>query len=205
MPNSITARQNLIAIMNRKAKRKPYNRCMEAAKTRTRWNIIRGDKVQVIGNHREKGKQGIVKKVLRKFQRLVVEGVNMATKLLKGDPDRGIPGGRPYRYERSIAYHRVMLLDPIHNVPTRIVRKVLEDGTKVRIAKKSGSIIPKPELSKIYVRKLRTNITDKCTSEDDAWEMTYVPPPPLIPFFRKKRLLQTTDGDEERFSEERKE
>ena len=37
------------------------------------------------------------------------------------------------------------LIDPEYNKPTRIKYGFLEDGTKVRISKRSGSIIPKPD------------------------------------------------------------
>ena len=163
---------------NRRRKFKPV---VEAAKTRKRWNIVRGDKVQVIGRHREAGKQGIVKEVIRKIQRIVVEGINMKTKFLKGDPERGIKGGRAVQRELSMPYSAVALLDPVHNVPTRIVRKFLDDGTKVRVAVKSGEIIPKPEILRVRRRPIRTSLTESCTTEEDAWEMTYVPPAPLVP------------------------
>ena len=58
-----------------------------------RWNIVRGDTVQVIQrNHPEYGKQGTVSAVIRDQNRVIVANVNMAPKNVKGDPERGIKG-----------------------------------------------------------------------------------------------------------------
>lgn len=113
---------------------------VEAAKTKTRWNVLRGDRVEVIGDHAERGKQGKVLQVLRKTDRVLVEGVNVGTSHIKGNPDRGIPG-RTIQKERSIPYHNVNLVCPVTNKPTRISYSFLEDGTKVRVAKKSGAVM----------------------------------------------------------------
>ena len=159
--------------------RKPSPQLLEAEKKK-RWDIVRGDKVQVIGSHPERGKQGIVKQVIRKKDRVIVEGVNMGKKHIKGDKDRGIPG-RTIMKERTIHYSKVNLVDPISNVPTRIYKKILEDGTKVRVAKKSGAIIPRPAI--LTYRKPPTNsiVTESCTSEDDAWKVTYDKYEPPVP------------------------
>lgn len=78
--------------------------------------------------------------------------------------------------ERGIHYSSVNLVDPVTNLPTRISRKYLEDGTKVRVAKRSGAIIPRPEILAERRKPMRTNITDKDTTDDeDVWEVTYVP------------------------------
>ncbi len=106
---------------------------------------VRGDKVEVIGHHPEKGKQGIVLEVNRKADRVRVEGVNLGVHCIKGDKERGQKGMQVMR-ERSIHYSNVNLVDPITNKPTRITKKYLEDGTKVRVAKKSGAIIPRPDI-----------------------------------------------------------
>jgi large subunit ribosomal protein L24 len=157
---------------------KPKPQLNEAAK-KTQWNILRGDKVQVIGKHPERGKQGIVTAVLRDKDRVIVEGVNLGPRNIKGDKDRGIPG-KVIMKERTIHYSNVNLVDPVQNVPTRITKKYLETGEKVRISKKSGAIIPRPEILEFRKRPVNSVVTDSCTSEDDVWEITYegyVPPP----------------------------
>lgn len=158
---------------------KPKPQLKEAAK-KTSWNILRGDKVQVIGNHPERGKQGIVTIVLRDKDRVIVEGVNMGPRNIKGDKDRGIPG-KVIMKERTIHYSNVSLVDPVQNVPTRIIKKFLETGEKVRISKKSGAIIPRPEILEFRKKPINSVVTESCTSEDDAWKITYdgyVPPKP---------------------------
>jgi large subunit ribosomal protein L24 len=150
---------------------KPKPQLREAAK-KTSWDILRGDKVQVIGQHPEFGKQGIIRTVMRSMDRVIVEGVNMAPRNIKGDKDRGIPG-RTIMKERSIHYSNVNLVDPIQGVPTRVSKRILESGEKVRISKKSGAIIPRPEILTFRKRPVNSVVTESCTAEDDAWEMTY--------------------------------
>ena len=167
--------QRLVQTLGKKNKPKPQLR--EAAK-KTSWDILRGDKVQVIGNHPERGKQGIVLKVLRDKDRVIVEGVNMGIRNIKGDKDRGIQG-RTITKERTIHYSNVNLVDPVHGVPTRVNKKYLETGEKVRIAKKSGAIIPRPDILTFRKRPVNSVVSESCTAEDDAWEITYkdyIPP-----------------------------
>ena len=166
------ARARLQKIAQTLGKRnKPKPQLMEAAK-KTSWNILRGDKVQVIGRHPESGKQGIIKTVIRSKDRVIVEGVNMAPRNIKGDKDRGIQG-RTIMKERSIHYSNVNLVDPVQGVPTRITKRILETGEKVRISKKSGAIIPRPDILKFRRKPVNSIVTDSCTSEDDVWEVTY--------------------------------
>lgn len=157
---------------------KPANR--EAAK-KTKWNILRGDTVQVIErNHPEYGKQGIVKVVDRKRDRVIVEGLNTAPKHVKPDPDRGL-SGRTIIVERSIHYSNVNLVDPVTNLPTRVSRKILEDGKKVRVAKKSGAIIPRPEILSQRRRPKSATVTPSDTSDIDVvWEISYTPKQDVI-------------------------
>jgi len=147
---------------------------LEAAK-KTSWNILRGDRVQVIERkHKEYGKQGIVTEVDRKRDRVTIEGVNLAPYQIKANPDRGTKS-RTIQKERSIHYSNVNLVDPVTGFPTRVFRKFLEDGTKVRVAKKSGAIIPRPSILSIRKRPARTNVTESDTvSDDDVWAITYV-------------------------------
>ncbi len=113
--------------------------------------------------------------VNRKADRVRVEGVNLGVHCIKGNPESGQKGMQVMR-ERSIHYSNVNLVDPITNQPTRITKKYLEDGTKVRVAKKSGAIIPRPEMLSLRRKPISTTITDKCTSDEElVWENTYVP------------------------------
>ena len=171
----MSARIRLTKIMQQLTPRKPRNAELLRAQEKKHWNIVRGDKVQVIDSlHKEKGKQGIVLKVLRKLDRVIVEGINMIKKNLKGDRQRGI-AARSIMVEQPLKYCSVNLVDPMTNLPTRIFRKVLEDGTKVRISKKSGAIIPRPAILYVRARPVNPVTTTSCTSEEDAWAISYQP------------------------------
>mmetsp|Transcript_6967 Transcript_6967/g.9411 ORF Transcript_6967/g.9411 Transcript_6967/m.9411 type:complete len:90 (+) Transcript_6967:354-623(+) len=79
--------------------------------------------------------------------------------------------------ERPVHYSTVNLVDPVTGLPTRVFRKYLDDGTKVRVSKKSGAIIPRPEILSERKRPMSRTVTESCTAnDDDVWEITYVPP-----------------------------
>ena len=99
--------------------------------------IKKGDKVVVITG-RDKGKTGEVKQVLPAENRVVVDGVNMVKRHTA--PSAGNAGGIVER-EASIHVSNVAYVDPKTDKPTRIGYKTLEDGRKVRFAKRSGEII----------------------------------------------------------------
>lgn len=168
----MATRARLFQLVNEQMKRrKPSPQMREAAKKKS-WGIIKGDKVQVIGNHPEKGKQGIVKAVLRHKDRVIVEGVNMGPKFLRGDAELGTRT-QIIQQERTIHYSKVNLVDPETRKPTRFYRKYLEDGTQVRVSKKSGAIIPKPPF--VDDTPISSHVSDKDTPDEDVWEQTYFP------------------------------
>ncbi len=105
---------------------------MTTVKTRIR----KGDRVRVIaGKH--KGEEGEVLSVLREKGRVLVKNVNIIKKARK--PTQENPRGGFVEQESSIHISNVQLLDPQTNQPTRIGVKVKDDGTKVRVAKRSGA------------------------------------------------------------------
>ena len=99
--------------------------------------IRKGDKVVVITG-KDKGKTGEVLRVLPKDARLVVQGVNMVKRHTK--PAMGNPGGIVEK-EATIHISNVAHIDPKSNKPTRVGYKALEDGRKVRVAKRSGEVL----------------------------------------------------------------
>jgi len=99
--------------------------------------IKKGDKVVVITG-RDKGKTGEVKQVLPAENRVVVDGVNMVKRHTA--PSAGNAGGIVEK-EASIHVSNVAYVDPKTDKPTRVGYKTLEDGRKVRFAKRSGEII----------------------------------------------------------------
>ncbi|GAX03864.1 50S ribosomal protein L24 [Secundilactobacillus pentosiphilus] len=101
--------------------------------------IKTGDKVRVISG-KDKGKEGTVTKTLNAQNRVIVEGINMIKKHQKASQSN--PKGGIIDTEAPIQVSNVMLLDPSTNKPTRVGFRV-EDGKKVRFAKKSGETIDK--------------------------------------------------------------
>jgi large subunit ribosomal protein L24 len=102
-------------------------------------HVKKGDKVKVISG-KDKGKTGVVLTALPKKERVLVEGVNIVKKHTK--PNQANPQGGIVSQEAAIHVSNVMLLDPKSGEPTRVGYKV-EDGKKVRVAKKSGEKLDK--------------------------------------------------------------
>ena len=101
-------------------------------------NIRKDDKVVVISG-KDKGKTGKVLMVEPESGRIYVEGVNIVKKHQKARTQTS-PSGIIER-EGSIDASNVMLIDPKTGEATRIGYKVNEDGSKDRIAKKSGTVL----------------------------------------------------------------
>jgi large subunit ribosomal protein L24 len=99
--------------------------------------IRKGDKVRVLAG-RDKGRDGEVLKVMPKDNRALVRGVNMVSRHTK--QTQRTEGGIVAK-EGPIDLSNLSLLDPANGKPTRVGFKTLEDGRKVRVAKKSGEII----------------------------------------------------------------
>lgn len=102
-------------------------------------HVKKGDTVKVISG-KDKGKTGVVLTALPKKERVLVEGVNIIKKHTK--PNQANPQGGIVSQEAAIHVSNVMLLDPKSGEPTRVGYKV-EDGKKVRVAKKSGEKLDK--------------------------------------------------------------
>ena len=98
--------------------------------------IQKNDMVKVIaGNYQ--GYEGKVLKVYPDEERVIVEGVNFVKKALR--PTQQNPQGGIAEKEAPIHLSNVKLL---HNgEPTKVGYKVLDNGEKVRVAKKTGEII----------------------------------------------------------------
>ncbi|MEW9502727.1 50S ribosomal protein L24 [Jeotgalibacillus marinus] len=102
-------------------------------------HVKKGDKVMVISG-KDKGKTGTILASFPKKDRVLVEGVNIVKKHSK--PSQMNPQGGIMNMEAAVHVSNVMLIDPKTNEPTRVGYKV-EDGKKVRIAKKSGESLDK--------------------------------------------------------------
>ena len=98
--------------------------------------IKKGDTVQIIAGN-DSGKTGRVIKVFLDKDRVVVEGVDMVKKHAR--PTQDNPQGGIIEKEATIHISNVMLV--ASGKPTRVGYKTLEDGRKVKYAKKMGEII----------------------------------------------------------------
>jgi large subunit ribosomal protein L24 len=101
--------------------------------------IKKGDTVVVISG-RDKGKSGEVLRVLPADRRLIVQGIHIARRHTK--PRMGDPGGIVDK-ELTIDVSNVAHIDPQSGKPTRIGYKTLDDGHKVRVARRSGEVLDK--------------------------------------------------------------
>ena len=103
---------------------------------------VRKNDVVVVRSGKDRGKRGRVLRVLADTNRLVVEGVNIIKRHTRPNPQKNVKGGIVER-EASIHASNVMLLDPDSNEPTRVGIKTLPDGRRVRIGRKSGTVVDK--------------------------------------------------------------
>ena len=101
-------------------------------------HIKKGDTV-FVNSGADKTKTGKVLEVLVKEKRAIVEGLNMVSKSTK--PNAKNPQGGIIKKEASIHISNLNLIDPKSGKPTRIGRKLNEEGKLVRYSKKSGEEI----------------------------------------------------------------
>ena len=143
-----------------------------------RWNIVTGDVVQVIQGP-QTGQKGKVMAVLREKNRILIDNVNMRMRNIKPLMD-GTPGRKVLK-ACTVHYSNVMLIDPSIDEPTKVSRKFLEDGTKVRVSKKTGQIIPKPD--PLLDRAPRSVIMGpKDTEPKDVFEVTFADYAKYLPY-----------------------
>ena len=101
--------------------------------------IKKGDTVVVISG-RDKGKSGEVLRVMPADRRLIVQGVHVARRHTKAR--MGDPGGIVDK-ELTIHVSNVAHIDPQSGKPTRVGYRSLDDGRKVRVARRSGEVLDK--------------------------------------------------------------
>jgi len=99
--------------------------------------IRKGDKVVVLAG-RDKGKTGEVVKAMPKEDRVIVQGVNMVKRHQR--PSYTQQGGIVEK-EAPIHVSNVAHVDPKDGRPTRVGFRFLDDGRKVRFARRSGEVL----------------------------------------------------------------
>jgi large subunit ribosomal protein L24 len=100
--------------------------------------IKKGDRV-IVTTGRDKGKQGEVLEVMPKENRAIVRGVNIVRRHTRQTAQTQ---GGIISKEAPIELSNLAVEDPKDGKPTRVGFRILEDGTKVRFAKRSGEQIP---------------------------------------------------------------
>ena len=108
--------------------------------TRKKLHVRSGDQVQILtGNY--KGARGQVLRTIPTKNQVVVEGVNIRKR--HQAPSQENPEGGIMTFEAPIHVSNVMLIDPTADEPSRFRTRIDDDGTKERIAVRSGNPIPR--------------------------------------------------------------
>ena len=100
--------------------------------------IRKGDEVQVICG-KDKGRTGTVS-IVKDNGKVVIQGLNIAKKHVKPNPNAGIEGGIVSQ-EMALDKSNVMLVNPATGKGDRVGFKILEDGKKIRIFKSNGEAV----------------------------------------------------------------
>lgn len=99
----------------------------------------KGDEVVVLTG-KDKGKRGMITRIVTETGRVVVENVNMVKKHQKPNPNMNIPGGIIDK-EMPIDVSNVALYNPATGKGDRVGFKILDDGRKVRVFKSNGEVV----------------------------------------------------------------
>ena len=103
--------------------------------------IRKGDEVEVIAG-KDRGKRGTVQEVDPTDRKLTVAGLNIVKRHTKPNPSQNVKGGIMER-EAPLHASNVQLVCPECGAPTRVGRRLLDDGRKVRICRKCEGVVDK--------------------------------------------------------------
>lgn len=99
--------------------------------------LRKGDEIQVTSG-KDKGRRGTVLQVFQ--DTVLVEGINIAKKHTKGNPNQGIEGGIIDK-AMPISISNILVFNPKSKKGERVGIKVLDDGSKVRVFRPSGEVV----------------------------------------------------------------
>ena len=105
-------------------------------------NHVRKNDNVVVNTGRDRGKRGRVLRVIPDKGRVIVEGVNFIKRHTRPNPQRNIKGGIVQR-EASVSASNVQLVCPECSNPTRVGRRLLDDGRRVRYCVKCKGVVDK--------------------------------------------------------------
>ena len=100
--------------------------------------LKKGDRVRVLTG-KDRGKEGVIMRVLPKDNKVIVDGVNVAKKHQKART--ATSQGGIIDKDMPIPVPNVALLSPSDGKPTKVGYKVLDDGTKIRVCRRTGAEI----------------------------------------------------------------
>jgi large subunit ribosomal protein L24 len=107
---------------------------------RVRIPVTKGDTVRVMRGE-DAGKEGRIIRVFPKTGRVTIEGINIVKRHRKAR--RAEEQSQIMEMPAPVHHSNVMLLDPKSGEPTRVRRRIDDDGTKERISAKSGDALPR--------------------------------------------------------------
>jgi large subunit ribosomal protein L24 len=100
--------------------------------------LKKGDRVRVLTG-KDRGKEGVIMRVIPKANKVIVDGVNIAKKHQKART--ATSQGGIIDKDMPIPVPNVALLSPSDGKPTKVGYKVLDDGTKIRVCRRTGAEI----------------------------------------------------------------
>ena len=103
------------------------------------FKIVKGDTVMVLWG-KDKGKRGVVQRVMPKEGKVVVENVNIVKKHVK--PRGIVRQAGIIEQSAPLDISKVAIVDPRTGEPTKVGFRFLADGSKVRYAKRSDEVLP---------------------------------------------------------------
>lgn len=107
---------------------------------RVKLAVTKGDTVRVMRGE-DAGKEGKILRVYPKTGRVTIEGINIVKRHRKAR--RAEEQSQIMEMPAPVHHSNVMLLDPKSGEPTRVRRRIDDDGTKERISAKSGDALPR--------------------------------------------------------------
>ncbi|KAL1122667.1 hypothetical protein AAG570_002994 [Ranatra chinensis] len=139
------------------------------------WTIFKGDRVEILVGD-DKGKQGIVSRLIQERNWVFVEGLNCKLKVM--GKTKTFPG-TVFRAEQPLLVTtEVALVDPSDLQSTKIEWRYNEEGEKVRVSARTGRIIPVPQQADEtydYKSKATYRESTKDTNEKELTKITFSP------------------------------
>jgi len=104
--------------------------------------MLRKDDVVIVIKGKDKGKTGKILKVIPEKRRIIVEKVNFVKEFIRPDRSKNIKGGIMER-EAPIQVSNLMLYCPECSQGARVRKKILRDGSKIRVCSKCETNLEK--------------------------------------------------------------